>query len=112
MPIQPKNLQQAFGDFSDLLAEAEKRNMSFHNKAVPLLQRVVVRVAASPVRAMPAGRLHPQALSSWSELLDQKQGQVIVEADIIEWLRRWFPDPVQGERIPLGVEDWMREFDI
>jgi hypothetical protein len=112
VPIQPKNLQQAFGNFSDLFAEADKRNMTIHKRAVPLLLGAVARVAAFPGRGMPAGKLHQQALSSWSELLDQKQRQVTVQADIIERLKRWFPDPVQGERIPLGVEDWMGKLDI
>jgi hypothetical protein len=112
MPIQSRHLQQAFGDFSDLFAEAEKTNATIHEKAVPLLLGAVAYCAVSPAGGQPRGEVRNRALSTWVSMLEEKQGHVIMQADIWEWIRKWLPDPVQGERAPITVADFMGKLGI
>jgi hypothetical protein len=112
MPIQSRHLQQAFGDFSDLFAEAEKTNATIHEKAVPLLLGAVAYCAVPPVGGQSRGDVRNRALSAWVNMLEEKQGQVILQADIWEWIRKWLPDPVQGERAPITVADFMGKLGI
>jgi hypothetical protein len=105
MPIHSSNFQQVFGDFSDLFAEAEKKNATIHEDAVPLLMGAVAYYAAPPKRA---SEVRERAQLAWSDLVQQKQDQMLAQADIREWIRKWFPDPVQSERIPDEIANFMR----
>lgn len=112
MPIQSRHLQQAFGDFSDLLAEAGKKDASIHEKAVPLLLGAVAYYAVRPEGAQPGRKIRDRALNTWVRMLEEKQGQVILQADIWKWIKRWLPDPVQGEHVPIDIADWMRKLGL
>jgi predicted lipoprotein len=108
MPIRSSDFQQVFGDFSDLFAQAEKKNATIHEKAVPLLMGAVAYCAARPRHDLPdASEVRQRAQNAWSELVQHKQGQMLAQADIWEWIRKWFPDPVQGERIPNEIANFM-----
>jgi hypothetical protein len=45
-------------------------------------------------------------------MLQEKQGQVLLQEDIRKWIEIWFPDPVQGEQIPIQIADWMGKPEI
>jgi hypothetical protein len=109
MPVQSKQFQQAFSDFSDLFAEAENKNVTIHEDAVPALLGAVAYSAIASTRLCTAGPSRENAIQAWRDVLAEKQGQVIMQADIWKWIREWFPDPVQGERIRIYVQDWMEK---
>ena len=112
MPIHSSDFQQVFGDFSDLFAEAEKKNATIHEDAVPLLMGAVAYCAARP-NLDPAGasEVRERAQLAWSDLVQHKQDQMLAVDDIREWIRKWFPlpDPVQVERIPDEIANFMRD---
>jgi hypothetical protein len=112
MPIQSRNLQQAFGDFSTLFAEAEEKNATVHERAMPLLLGAVTYCSVSPQAGQLPGEVRSRALNSWLEMVDEKQGQVLMQADIWKWIRKWFPDPIQGERVPVVIAEWVAKLDI
>lgn len=112
MAIRSGDFQQAFGDFSDLFAQAEKKNTTIDEKAVPLLMGVTAYCAAAPVGTWPGGNARERAMNTWAVMLQEKQGQVLLQEDIWKWIKRWFPDPVQGERIPIQIADWMGKLEI
>ena len=110
MPIRSSDFQQVFGDFSDLFAEAEKKNATIHEGAIPLLMGAVAYSAARPQRGMTgAPEVKRRAQLAWSDLVQHKQGQIVVQADIWEWIRKWFPDPIQGERMPDEIANFMEK---
>jgi len=112
MPIRSSDFHDAFGDFSDLFAKAEKKNATIHEKAVPLLLGAVAYCATSPRVAPARMQIRDKAVKSWDDMLQLKQGQILVQADIRDWIHKWFPDPVQAERIPIELTDWMGKLDI
>jgi hypothetical protein len=109
MPVKSKQFQQTFGDFSDLFGEAAKKNVTIHENAVPTLLGAVAYCAIASFPSYPAGMSRENAISTWRDVLEQKQGQVLVQADIREWIRKWFPDPVQGEQVHIDIQDWMEK---
>ena len=114
MAIQSKYFQQAFGDFSELFANAESKNVTIHEKAVPLVLSAVAYCAGavSPDSAESRGEVRDRAVRTWDTMLTEKKGEVIVQADIWKWIRDWFPDPIQGERVPIEIKDWMKDFGV
>lgn len=112
MPIRSSDFQEAFGDFSDLLAQAEQRQLTIDEKAVPLLLGTVAYCAASPRFGVQRGQIREQALKSWGNMLQQRQGQVLVQEDIWRWIKEWFPDPIEMERNPMKLTDWMGDLKI
>jgi hypothetical protein len=112
MPIRSGQFQRAFVDFSDLFAEAEKKNTSIHEQAVPVILGAVAYCAASPDALPIQATVRNRALSTWGNMLEEKQGQMLLQADIWEWIKEWFPDPVQGERVSKDIKNWMGKKDI
>ena len=110
MPIPPRDFQTAFGDFSDLFAEADKKSASIHESAVPLLLKAVTYCAVAPGGVQPGGEVRARARSTWTNMLEEKEGQVILQADIRHWIRKWWlPDPIHVDRIPREIADWMKD---
>ncbi len=100
MAIHSRHFHEAFSDFSDLFAEATRENIHIDEDAVPLLLGAVACFASPEGEGGHLNeQVRKQAKSSWDEVLQRKQGEIIVQADIWEWIKRWFPDPVEAERI-------------
>ncbi len=106
MVLQSSHLQQAFSDFSDLFAEAEKHNVNIDAQAVPQILGAVAYYAVSPTHLKPDLKARESAMRAWQDVLENKRGQMIMQADIGDWIRRWFPDPPQAEQIALHIKDW------
>ncbi len=109
MPVQSVQIQQAFGDFSDLFGEAAKKNVTIHENAVPALLGAVAYSAIASTRVRPFAPVPGNVVDTWRGVLEQKQGQVIVQDDIWKWIREWFPDPVQGDRVRIDIQDWIEK---
>ena len=107
MPVQSKELQETFGDFSDLFGEAAKRNVTIHESAVPALSGAVAYSAIASRRSGPLVLDPKYVVGTWRDVLNQKEGEVIMEEDIWKWIRKWFPDPVQGELVRADIQDWV-----
>jgi len=112
MPFQPKDLKIVRRDFSHLVTKAEKMDVRIDEAAKPLLFGATGYYAASPTSGRSRSIVRESAHGAWDDLLQAKQGEILMEADIWTWIRRWFPDPIQGEQVPNIMADWMHKMNF
>lgn len=82
MPFQPKELKIVRRDFSHLVTEAEKKDVRIAETAKPLLFGAVGYYAAAPTSIQVRYTLRDSAHNTWDELLQAKQGDILIQADI------------------------------
>jgi hypothetical protein len=112
MPFQPKDMKIVRRDFSHLCTVAEKRNVRIDETARPLLFGAAGYYTAAPTIGRSRSIVRQSAHGAWDDLLQAKQGEILLEADIWTWIRRWFPDPIQGEQVPIVIADWMDKMNL
>lgn len=112
MEFEPKHLHIAYGDFSQLVGKANSKGVSIAETAKPLLFGAVGYCTAGAAKDELQIKVRDSAQQAWTDLLDGKQGQIILQEDIWEWIRRWFPDPIQGEQVPIVIDRWMQKWNL
>jgi hypothetical protein len=90
--VNPDFLKQTFQSIHQLVEETQESGATFEPEAMPTLFGAIGHYATLPECAQYEGHLPAGAMNAWRVGL--RPGQVITSAGIIEWIRRFFPDPV------------------
>jgi hypothetical protein len=98
----PKDVRDIFPDFSVLVEKASAMKVAID----PLLlsQVLSVSVQLDPLDQPLGTQDREHAITEWSKMLAQNQGQALAADDFWEWFKKWFvPDPMQADKMWLRI---------